>query len=96
MLDYDYNPVPNYISKRRTFVWTRSTPAEVKDSQLKKAAAVVITLPPPEDKGIAAIGRRIRGAAMPTAENWDWLTQRGFQEIARTDEYVVYGKTSPP
>ena len=94
MVDYPCNPVPAFYSNRQTFVWTRGTPDNVKASDLQKAAAVVITLPPEEESAFGVINRRIRGLAKPAPENFEWLAAEGFREVAREGGFVVYQKNA--
>ena len=92
MIDYYYNPVPAYYSHRRTFVLTRYTPEQVRQSALDRSRYAVVTLPRPASQGLLGAINRFRGVAEMKTDSLSWLTSAGFAPFQEGDGFSVYKK----
>lgn len=92
MVDYYYNPVPAYYSLRRTFVVTRLTPENVRQTALDRSRYAVVTLPQPPSQGLLGAINRFRGVREMKPDSFLWLTSAGFVPFQQEDGFVVYKK----
>lgn len=92
MVDYYYNPVPAYYSHRHTFIVTRLTPEEIRQTALDRSRYAVVTLPQPASQGVSGAVNRFRGVTELKLEPDSWLTSAGFAPFTEGDGFVVYKK----
>lgn len=88
MTNYPNNPVPAYLSERRTFIAAGSVTSDALDN----SSYAIVTLPPQTTTGWLSVLERLRHRNPLPPESGEWLENAGFHRVARQPGFDVYKK----
>lgn len=90
-MDYEHQPLLSHLTRRHTWIWTRTTPEEEKSRALQTSTYVVITCAPPYIGMFEGIRQAIKGPSPQPPPAIDEIYPESFTAIATTECYRILG-----
>lgn len=94
VMDYEHQPLLSHASGRRTWIWTRSTPAWEKQRALETSAFLIVTAPPTKTGFWETLRRAAGGLAHPVPGSVQESFPGFFRRVAEKERFIVFVRTS--
>jgi hypothetical protein len=94
VMDYQHQPLLSHLTRRRTWIWTRTTPDWEKESAVTTSAYAVITHPPLKIGRFERLRQQFKGSGPKPSESMvEAAGLGGCIKIHDTEVFTVYSLT---
>ncbi len=93
VMDYEHQPLLSHLTGKRTWIWTRSTPAWERDRSLKTSNYLIVTKPQTTISPLEALRNKFKGPPPPPPSSISLSNPKEFFEVHMNEHFVVYAFT---
>jgi hypothetical protein len=89
-MDYEHQPLLSHLTGKRTWIWTRSTPAWERERSLNTSKYLIVTNPQPTISPIETLRNKFKGFPPPPPSSISLSNPKEFLEMHRNERFVAY------